>query len=249
MTSAVERERTRADCRPKRRKTCLRRLSAVAVVLSLAITLAGCGHSVTQASFTMKDSSSASLLQWTETGHTVSGSLALATLDNATLDTKNLAFAGTISGSSVTLTFPQGFGTRTNVVGTVSGSHLHISLPSSEGPLIDVQYTSGTVANYNRAVAVLASQTDKVRDSSVQWGIRSLQIGIQSYAVDNNDRYPTGVTQSSLSSYVDNWPKNPYTGAPMASGTDAGDYSYSSDGTSFQLVGYGSEGTQVITVP
>ena len=102
----------------------------------------------------------------------VSGSLALATLDSANLDTKNLAFAGTISGSSVTLTFlSRVWGRGTNVVGTVSGSHLRISLPSSEGPLIDIQYSSGTVASYNRAVAVLASQTDSERDSAVEEGI------------------------------------------------------------------------------
>ena len=249
MTSAIEREQARAERGPEDWKVHLRWLSAVVVVLSLATALAACGHSVTQASFVMKDSGSASLLQWTETGHTVSGSLALATLDNANLDTKNLAFAGTISGSSVTLTFPQGFGTRTNVVGTVSGSHLRISLPSSEGPLIDIQYSSGTVASYNRAVAVLASQTDSERDSAVEEGIHSIQIGIQSYAVDNNDTYPAEVTHAILASYVDNWPTNPYTDAPMAPGTDAGDYSYTTNGTIFQLVGYGSNGTPVITVP
>ena len=35
----------------------------------------------------------------------------------------------------------------------------------------------------------------------------------------------------------------------MAPGTDAGDYSYTTNGTIFQLVGYGSNGTPVITVP
>ena len=117
--------------------------------------------------------------------------------------------------------------------------------------MIDIQYSSGTVASYNRAVAVLASQTDSERDSAVEEGIHSIQIGIQSYAVDNNDTYPSEVTHASLASYVDNsdWPKNPYTDAPMAPGADAGDYSYTTNGTTFQLVGYGSDGTPVITLP
>ena len=251
MASALKRERVRAAGCGKTR-VCW--LSATALALLLAIVLGGCTKSVTQASFVMKDSSSASLLQWTQTGHTVSGSLALAELDNATLDSKNLAFAGTISGSLVTLTFPQGFGARTNVVGTISGAHLRISLPSSDGTLIDIYFSPGTVAAYNKAVAILMSQTNQERDSAVEWGVRSIEIGIQSCAVDNNDTYPAEVTKASLvdnsgQPYIESWPANPFTGAPMAPGTNPGDYSYTCTGNTFQLVGYGSDGTPVITVP
>jgi predicted benzoate:H+ symporter BenE len=111
MVLATEARREGAARRTEHHKTRQRWYIAAMLSVLLAVVLGGCGSSVSQASFVMKDSGSASLLQWTETGHTVSGSLALATLDNANLDTKNLAFAGTISGSSVTLTFPQGFGT------------------------------------------------------------------------------------------------------------------------------------------
>jgi len=53
--------------------------------------------------------------------------------------------------------------------------------------------------------------------------------------------------RSALSDYVDNWPKNPFTDAPMTEGTDAGDYSYNSynsygddSGSSYySLTGYG----------
>jgi hypothetical protein len=251
MASALKRERVRAAGHGKPH---FYGLSTIVLALLLAIVLGGCAKSATQATFVMKDSSSASLLQWTRIGHTVSGSLALAALDNATLDSKNLAFTGTISGSSVTLAFPQGFGARTNVVGTISGSHLRISLPVGDGSLDEMDFSPGTVAAYNTAVAVLTSQTDQARDSAVEWGLRSLEIGIQSYAVDNNDTYPADVTKASLvdnsgQPYVDNWPKNPYTDAPMAPGADAGDYSYTTNGTTFQLVGYGSDGTPVITLP
>lgn len=253
MASALKRERLRAAGHVKTR-TRLCWLSTIVLAASLAIVLGGCTKSATQATFVVKDSGSASLLQWTRTGHTVSGSLALAVLDNAALDSKNLAFAGTISGSSVTLTFPQGFGTRTNVVGTMSGAHLRIALPSSDGLLIDLDFSPGTVTTYNKAVAVLMSQTNQERDSAVEWGVRSIEIGIQSCAVDNNDTYPAEVTKASLvddsgQPYVSNWPTNPFTGAPMAPGTDPGDYSYTCIGNTFQLVGYGSDGAPVITVP
>lgn len=97
-----------------------------------------------------------------------------------------------------------------------------------------------------------AGQDAKARESSVKEGIHSIQIGVQSYAVDNTDAYPepSTVNETGMVTYVDYWPTNPYTGGPMAQGTGPGDYSYelSADGTSFTLTGYGKDGP-VITVP
>ena len=224
-------------------------------VAALAIAASGCGKSVSQADFLMKDSSNAGLLQWTQSGHTVSGSLAMATLTDGSLDTKNVAFSGTISGSSVTLTFPQGFGASTNVVGTISGSHLRISLPVSDGSLDDMDFSAGTVAAYNTAVAVLTSQTDQARDSAAEWGIRTLQIGIQSYAVDHSDTYPdpslvtqSGLVDSNGTPYIDNWPMNPYTRGPMQQGTGPGDFSYTVGYNGFSMTVYGENGEVLLTV-
>jgi hypothetical protein len=88
------------------------------------------------------------------------------------------------------------------------------------------------------------------KESAVKEGTHSLQVGIQQWALDHQNQYPTALdmNQSAMASYVDPWPTNPYTGAPMAEGTNPGDFSYelSADGRSFRLVGYGEGGKIVI---
>ena len=101
------------------------------------------------------------------------------------------------------------------------------------------------------AIPMFLNQRSKAKDSAVKEGIHSIQVGIQSYAVDNNDTYPAtaGVSQSTMASYVDNWPKNPFsaTSAYMAEGTGSGNYAYTATSTSFKLIGNLNTGT--FTVP
>ena len=102
------------------------------------------------------------------------------------------------------------------------------------------------------AIPMKAGQDEKAREAAVKEGIYSLQIGVQSWAVDNNDTYPSPslVNESDLATWVTYWPSNPYTGLPMAQGTGPGDFAYTvnPDG-SFSLLGYGKGGNAVITVP
>jgi len=102
------------------------------------------------------------------------------------------------------------------------------------------------------AFATKANQDDLARQAAVKEGLHSLQIGVQSYAVDHNDAYPPAGDLSLVlgTTYVENWPANPYNGLPMAQGTSEGDYSYSAgaDGKSFTLIGYGKDGKVVITL-
>ena len=95
-------------------------------------------------------------------------------------------------------------------------------------------------------------QHDKASESAVKEGIHTLQIGIQSWAVDHQDAYPSAEEMDPMvmSRYIDWWPTNPYTGAPMAQGTGPGDFSYEAapDGSSFRLVGYGEDGNVVIDI-
>jgi hypothetical protein len=115
------------------------------------------------------------------------------------------------------------------------------ALPWEQGP-----FTNSSTSSSSSGVDQLTG-----RDAVVAEGIHSIQVGIQSWAVDHNDAYPPHslVTKSGLGIYVDNWPTNPYTAAPMALGTDAGDYSYTTSSGSFRLSGYGADGKAVITVP
>lgn len=102
------------------------------------------------------------------------------------------------------------------------------------------------------SIPMFMNQRDKAKDASVKEGIHSIQIGVQSYAVDNADAYPdpSMVNETGMVTYVDIWPRNPYTNVPMAQGNGPGDFSYTlnPDG-GFTLVGYGTGGKGVITVP
>ena len=56
---------------------------------------------------------------------------------------------------------------------------------------------------------------------------------------------------ASMASYVDNWPVNPWTNADMGPGSDPGDYVYTAGAglNSFTLVGLGSGGSPIFSVP
>ena len=99
---------------------------------------------------------------------------------------------------------------------------------------------------------VLNDQHAKANESAVKAGVRNIQVGIQSWAVDHQDRYPSAsaVNQGAMSGYIDWWPTNPFRGAPMTQGTQAGDYFYevAPDGKSFRLVGYGKGGKVIIDI-
>ena len=106
-------------------------------------------------------------------------------------------------------------------------------------------------------VPTIRSRRDQAKESAVKEGIHSIQIGAQSYAVDHNDTYPDPslVNEPGMRGdeyqYVDLWPTNPYTGAPMTQGTGPGDFTYTVafDGLSFTLVGNGKDGEAVMTAP
>jgi hypothetical protein len=102
------------------------------------------------------------------------------------------------------------------------------------------------------AIPMFAHQSDLSRESAVKEGVHSIQVGVQSWAIDHGDRFPdpATVSRSGFAKYVDPWPVDPYSDQPMTQGTGPGEFSYTvaPDGTSFRLVGYGADGA-VITVP
>ena len=121
------------------------------------------------------------------------------------------------------------------------------------GMIIGIVATLSSLILLAVAIPAFVDQRDKAKDSAVKEGIHSIEIGIRVYAVDHNDAYPdpSMVSESGLSSSIDFWPTNPYTGLPMTQGTGEGDFTYTvgADGQSFQLTGYGSGGEAIITVP
>jgi prepilin-type N-terminal cleavage/methylation domain-containing protein len=103
------------------------------------------------------------------------------------------------------------------------------------------------------AIPMFLGQRDKAKESAVKEGVHSIQVGIQSYAVDYNDTYPAaGNLQPTLDpAFVDNWPKNPWTNVKMTTNTTTkGETNYTIPASNtFRLIGYGRSGTGIITVP
>ena len=91
------------------------------------------------------------------------------------------------------------------------------------------------------AIPMFLNQRDKAKDATTKGGVHNIEIGVAGYGVDHNDIYPaTGTVDStSLASYVDNWPQNPWTGSAMKDGTGEGDYTYTLiTAGSFTIVGH-----------
>ncbi len=105
------------------------------------------------------------------------------------------------------------------------------------------------------AIPMFLNQRGKAKDAAVKDGIHSIQIGVQSYALDHSDNYPATILTSATlvdhggNAYVDHWPKNPYTNVAMKDSTSKGDYTYSTPASNtFRLAGHTSSGTD-FTVP
>ena len=96
------------------------------------------------------------------------------------------------------------------------------------------------------AVPMFISQREKAKDASVKEAVHSLQVGVQSYAVDHGDAYPASGDLNVLKGgYVDDWPKDPFAGGGMQYSVSAspGSYSYVSTGTAYVLTGWLSKGS------
>ncbi len=80
-------------------------------------------------------------------------------------------------------------------------------------------------------------------------GVRTIQIGVESYAVDHGEYPPAGEVNSvGFSRYISAWPVNPYTDMPMAPGDGPGCFRYEpgGGGGTYRLTGYGRDGGIVI---
>jgi hypothetical protein len=93
----------------------------------------------------------------------------------------------------------------------------------------------------------LAAQFEEIlasaHEAAVKEGIHGLQVAVQSWMVDHGDKAPP-VDEvrpgGGLEDYIDQWPVNAYTGAPMGPGDAPGDYTYErlDAGRGFRLSGH-----------
>ena len=76
---------------------------------------------------------------------------------------------------------------------------------------------------------------DKAKDVAAKGEIMMVKTGVAAY-VATNSAAPPMATQDVLGGFVDPWPKNPWTQAPMVAGKQPGDIVYSPGaGTSYTL--------------
>ncbi|MGI8667633.1 MAG: hypothetical protein ACR2N4_16675 [Jatrophihabitans sp.] len=132
-----------------------------------------------------RDSSTALFLSWTRSASTVSGSLSATQLPDPAANqasTTNAAFTGTVSGSSVTLTFPQGFGTVSSLSGQLSGSALVLSIPQVDGSLQPVTLNPGSAADYNAGVAALQASAGANQQASASASAQAAQVSAAAQA-------------------------------------------------------------------
>jgi hypothetical protein len=89
---------------------------------------------------------------------------------------------------------------------------------------------------------------DKAKDVAAKGEIMMVKTGIAAYVATNNAAPPMA-TQAVLGGFVDPWPQNPWTQAPMAPGKQPGDIVYAPGaGTSYTL-GVVLAGGNVYNVP
>ena len=88
------------------------------------------------------------------------------------------------------------------------------------------------------AIPMFLNQRQKAKDAGVKEGVHTIQVGIQSYAVDTNDVYPPTVgVVAAITPNVDTWPQNMHAGGDMANTGTLGNFTYVNGGTDYTLTG------------
>jgi hypothetical protein len=83
------------------------------------------------------------------------------------------------------------------------------------------------------------------RDAVTNANIHVIQQGVDRYARDNNDVFPPDASPATLGTCVDQWPANPWTGAPMSTSSSAqGDCTYSQSLFAYTITAHLAGGAQ-----
>jgi hypothetical protein len=95
----------------------------------------------------------------------------------------------------------------------------------------------------SQAVENTTGKIDVAKDAAVKAQLMSIKTGIQAY-IASSGSVPGDASQATLGGFVSPWPTNPFSGAPMAPGTAAGDYVYTpGSGTAYTLAVNLSDGS------
>jgi len=100
------------------------------------------------------------------------------------------------------------------------------------------------------AIPMFLNQREKAKDAGVKEGVHTIQVGIQSFAVDNNDVYPaTATVAADIAGDIDTWPQNPFADRDMVNQAVLGDFVYATTdatATDYTLLGVLSGGNFVV---
>jgi hypothetical protein len=87
----------------------------------------------------------------------------------------------------------------------------------------------------DQAVENTSGKIDVAKDAAVKAQIMMIKTGIQAFIASSNT-LPADASQATLGGFVDPWPTNPFTNAPMQQGDGVGDYVYTpGSGIAFTL--------------
>jgi len=147
-------------------------VAALALFALSASALVGCGGSDEPGGYLAKASDGAIFIQWTRTDDSVSGSITIAHREASddgyeAVQKENVAFNGTINGSSVTLSIAPGLG-ATNWNGTLDGHDLTLTVAADDGSLTTLHFKPADVSAYNQAVGDLQSAVAASNDQQAQ---------------------------------------------------------------------------------
>ncbi len=88
-------------------------------------------------------------------------------------------------------------------------------------------------------------------DDEVRSALTRIQVGVLTWSSEHGGLFPPAsevTADGEVGPYVDPWPVNPFTGAPMRTGSAEGDYAYEQldAGRSYRLTGFLSDGATVV---
>lgn len=93
------------------------------------------------------------------------------------------------------------------------------------------------------AAEPVTAPVDQAKDLAAKAAVLAIATGVKAHVATSGEA-PADASQATLGAFVSPWPDNPFTGAPMAPGSNPGDYVYDAlaDGD-YELSVYLSDGT------
>lgn len=126
-------------------------------------------------------------IDWTRVANNVTGNLSVAGAASSQFAARTLAVTGTISGGSITLTFPTGLGGITSATGELTAASLTLNLPNDDGTIDAYKFTPGTIDAYNAAVQGLQSGASATAQAQIEASASAAQLASQQAATAATD--------------------------------------------------------------